>query len=444
MKSFSSKYDCIVDSIDCHENILMHGPGGTGKSYTIGRLVRQFAASRSIACTGMTGVAAANLREELQNTTGTNVLVDVRTLHSWAGIGNGNGTPDEVLQRTKRNAGARRRWNTVDLLFIDEVSMLGANLLEMLDYIARNVRRTFSKPFGGLQVVFSGDFLQIPPVHDDWCFSSACWETLEFMPYIFEIGYRFDDPRYFELLLRARQGCLNSDDEDLLRGRVTSFEALDLSDRDAIIPSVLFAHNSTTEAYNERALRLLNSPVRTFTATDERHGKTAKALDHVIPRRIDLAVGAQVLLKANLNINLGLVNGARGIVTSVDPVLEVKFRNGVNQIITPHTWRINENLKDLAKDDHRPRVSFSRTQIPLILAWAITIHRAQSSTLECAVIDLGDSIFTCGQAYVALSRVKTLNGLFLKAFSPRSVFADATVLNFDQQLKRREAVEYIE
>ena len=156
-------------------------------------------------------------------------------------------------------------------------------------------------------------------------------------------------------------------------------------------------------------------------------------------------MGAQVLLKANLNINLGLVNGARGIVTSVDPVLEVKFRNGVNQIITPHTWRINENLKDLAKGDHhRPRVSFSRTQIPLILAWAITIHRAQSSTLECAVIDLGDSIFTCGQAYVALSRVKTLNGLFLKDFSPGSVFADATVLNFDQQLKQREAVEYIE
>lgn len=447
-EGFPSQYACIVDSVTLNENVLLHGPGGTGKTYTIARLVAKFATTKNVACTALTGVAAANLRAEIQAHT-PQAAVDIRTLHNWSGIGNGRGrTTQDIIRRVERNAPARRRWQNTELLFIDEISMLGSQLLDTLDQVARSVRRVVSRPFGGIQLILSGDFLQLPPVKDLWCFGSPRWIALDVVPYIFEQGYRYSDADYFGLLLRARQGALNIEDTQLLRLRVKAFSRLSKSGTAglAVVPSVLYARNVDTAAYNQAELARLQTPLQIYEAVDELSGEFSNRkrirtqLELIVPARLALRVGAQVMLKANLNTKDGLVNGSRGVVVGVESgCVSVKFVDGKVSTLVPYTW----TLEEPASEKRMASRKYARTQIPLILAWALTIHRSQASTLDCAVCDLGSSIFMAGQAYVALSRVRTLEGLYLKNFHPRSVFADSKALEFDQKLKAEEPIEYI-
>ena len=197
-ESCLTQYDCIVDSIREGRNVFLHGPGGTGKTFTITKLVECFDSDRTLACTALTGVAAANLKTELDKnclnlfaTRAARPPLAVRTLHSWSGIGSANLSAPRLLKKVRRNSLACARWRETDVLFIDEVSMLGCNLFEKLDYVARGIRRQQSKPFGGLQLVVSGDVLQLPPVRDGWVFTSQAWADLELVPYIFEEGHRY-------------------------------------------------------------------------------------------------------------------------------------------------------------------------------------------------------------------------------------------------------------
>ncbi len=436
-----TQYDCVVDSIRERKNVFLHGPGGTGKTFTIAKFVGCLGGDQVVACTALTGVAAANLKAEIDKTACKPTAV--RTLHSWAGIGTSNLSAARLLKKVRRNPLARDRWRETDVLFIDEVSMLGCNLFEKLDYVARGVRRQQSKPFGGIQLVVSGDVLQLPPVRDGWVFTSQAWADLELVPYIFEEGHRYTNKGYFDLLLRARQGALTDADVSALKRRIRPFEPRGESDLE-IIPTVLYATNFDTNAHNAEELERLPHPVETYTSVDTVESANSKFVkiqfDQIIPQTAIFCVGAQVMLKANLNVDSGLVNGSRGVVTQVLPQgVRVKFLNGDQILITPHVW----TLEMPGEKDSETAVKYSRSQIPLILAWSLTIHRSQACTLDYAICDLGYNIFTAGQAYVALSRVRNLEGLFLKTFVPESVFADAAAILYDKMLKEQEPIEYV-
>ncbi len=440
-ESCLTQYDCIVDSIEAGGNVFLHGPGGTGKTFTIAKLVEHFGTGRSLACTALTGVAAANLKAELDKKSYPPLAI--QTLHSWSGIGSANLSAPQLLKKVRRNPLARMRWRETDVLFIDEVSMLGCNLFEKLDYVARGIRRQQSKPFGGLQLVVSGDVLQLPPVRDGWVFTSQAWGDLDLIPYIFEEGHRYTKTDYFDLLLRARQGALTRADINSLNNRIKTFYPTGESDLE-IIPTVLYATNFNTNAHNAEELARLPHPPETYTALDSIGGEDSKFVrkqfEQIVPTSSTFCVGAQVMLKANLNVDAGLVNGSRGVVTQVLPQgVRVKFLSGDELLITPHVWTIELPGKK------EPEISTknSRSQIPLILAWSLTIHRSQACTLDYAICDLGHNIFTAGQAYVALSRVRSLDGLYLKKFNPESVFADKAAILYDQYLKTQEPIEYI-
>ncbi len=448
VESGLTQYDCIVDSIEEGSNVFLHGPGGTGKTFTIAKLVAHFGNSRTLACTALTGVAAANLKVELDKKSHIAARAArpppaVQTLHSWSGVGSANLSASRLLKKVRRNPLACLRWRETEVLFIDEVSMLGCTLFEKLDYVARGVRRQQSKPFGGLQLVVSGDVLQLPPVRDGWAFTGQAWDDLALTPYIFEEGRRYTNTDYFNLLLRARRGALTHSDIESLNKRIKPFCPTDKSDLE-IIPTVLYATNVNTNAHNAEALARLAHPPQTYTSLDSIGAEDSKFVrnqfDQIIPASSTFCIGAQVMLKANLNVDAGLVNGSRGVVTQVLPQgVRVKFLSGDHLLITPHVWTIELP----GKKETEIRSKNSRSQIPLILAWSLTIHRSQACTLDYAICDLGNNIFTPGQAYVALSRVRSLDGLYLTKFYPGSVFADKVAILYDKQLKQQEPIEYI-
>ena len=457
MFTHNSKFDCILESLAEGENVFLHGPGGTGKTYTIARLVEYFShgdgAPKNVSCTALTGVAAANMRTEIQ------AEVPVRTLHSWAGVGIANKPADKLYNKVVWNQRTRARWQNTELLFIDEISMLGRDLFEKLDYIARKIRNSPRKPFGGIQLVVSGDLLQLPPVDDAWVFTSPGWQDLDFVPYIFETSKRYDDSDYFALLLRARVGKLSEADCKSLCSRVEAYHALETEGSKplAVIPTVLYAKNINTDVHNYEELEELETPEHIYTAVDVLDTKDpetlSKLLDRTIPRRLQLKVGAQVMLKANLKVAEGLVNGSRGVVTDLGvDWAKVKIFRGDEIYISPYCWSVDDTPKvsksdaeALLEQKHNPVVTreCSRKQLPLILAWALTIHKSQASTLDYAICDVGPDIFMPGQAYVALSRVRNLKGLLLKNFTASSLFADEQAIAYDKRLKEEEPIEYV-
>nr|QBK87070.1 MAG: RecD helicase /ATP-dependent exoDNAse [Marseillevirus LCMAC103] len=456
---FFSQYECVLEAIHNKWNILLHGPGGCGKTYTIAKLINALTIANPdavIACTALTGVAAANLRGSIP--------VDAQTLHRWAGVQLAHGPADQLVRKLYRNREALDRWRTTDILFVDEISMLGKELFEKFDYIARSVR-TMRKPFGGIQLVLSGDFLQLPPVDDEWVFTSRRWAELDLVPYIFEdgVGKRYDDPAFFAMLLRARVGKLTADDARRLAARDQAYRDY-LSEEEAqpgraesVKPTLLFPTNRDADIHNSGKLAELDTPVRTYAAADvvNVHPRARQAtldqLDKIIPARIDLRVGAQVMLRANLDVAAGLTNGSRGVVVDLGPEwVLVRFLDGKEANIAPHCWEHVERRRRRAKAAADPEAktadpsetTASRSQIPLILAWAFTIHKSQSCTINFAIVRLGSAIFAYGQAYVALSRVVNYNSLFLIDFTVDSIFADEAAVAYARQLREDTPVQY--
>ena len=428
------EYPKIVKAIDNGQNVLIHGPGGTGKSYLLRELASYFTdKGRIVFCTATTGIAAINLSVPSK-------LIAGCTLHSWSGIGKGDETPQKLVARANHNEAARKRWMETDILILDEVSMLGAELLDKLDFVGRTIRRQKSLPFGGLQFVFSGDFLQLPPVNAKWVFESFVWKEMEdtIFPYILTMPKRYEDLEWFHRLLRFRKAEHTPEDVKFLHSRVAAYDkwlkSPESKDIKAVKPTMLHSKKVDVEFQNERELRKLPGAPRDFIAVDNfvkynnhaRFDDYIKPLDDTISRCISLNVGAQVMLKVNLDIKGGLANGSRGVITEMfeDGGVRVKWLNGKSTIVSVHTW-IQEDKDGKA----------TRTQIPLILAWSITIHRCQGSTLDYAICDLGPSCWLEGMAYVALSRVRSSQGLFLVEFYPPVVKVHPLALEYVQNIE---------
>ena len=422
-------------------NIFITGPGGSGKSALI-RLINDHAYKhfKGIYVTAMTGCAAVLLN------------CKAKTLHSWAGIGLGNGTIEQLVTKIKKNKFAKALWKSTDILVVDEVSMLSLKLFTVLNAIGKAVRNN-PNPFGGIQLVFSGDFFQLPPVGDKdetdtqrFCFESDDWNAV-FRPHcqiqLVKI-FRQTDETYSTILNQIREGKIRRKSNDL----ILQYVGRPLDPNLVAEPTKLFPTRVKVENINNTKMSALQSDEKEFKIKylkdlEMTRAERATRCDYsdkdiqmeleflannlICEKEMKLKIGAQVMSIINIQSDRGLdvCNGSQGIITgfcAVSGCPQVKFNNGIEMIMTRNIWQ----------SDKIPGIGVS--QVPLILAWALTIHKSQGATLDAAEIDVGSGIFECGQTYVALSRVKSLDGLYLTSFDASKIRINRKVKEFYDNL----------
>jgi ATP-dependent DNA helicase PIF1 len=425
------------DTIVGGESLFVTGPGGTGKSYLLQTLYAHYKGltGKTLAVTAMTGCA------------GLLIGPWAKTLHSWAGIGLGRLPFEQVAATIIKDARKKKRWTKTDCLVIDEVSMLTPSLLEYLDRVGRLVRKK-DLPFGGLQMVFVGDFYQLPPVSKEntdkrvFAFESPLWSQVVSTSIQLTEILRQKDSAFQQILNEARVGELSPNSYAMLETRKT----MDWK-RQEIKPTLLFVKNHDVSSINESKLAKLPGEEHVFEAetTDSPEDIRADILQMLVEKidkdasyepRLALKVGAQVMLLKQLMEERedergklqkcpihGLVNGSRGIVTGFgkDGFPRVKFMNGKELTVRKEKW---------SSDSERDGDGVTREQVPLRLAYALTIHKAQGASLDSALIDVGPSTFEYGQAYVALSRVRSMEALFIFEISQRAFRAHPAVKAF--------------
>jgi len=424
MMQWSPEQQSAIDKYNRGENIFLTGPGGSGKSTLIKYMYTS--SKRSVSVCAMTGCAA--------------LLLDpcAKTLHSWAGIYNGDGSIDDNISRASKYA--RKNWVNTDVLIIDEVSMLSLKLFVVLDAIGQALRRSY-KPFGGIQLVFSGDFYQLPPIGNDdpatsrFCFQAFSWPTTfskDNHVQLKKLYRQQSDDCYAAILNQIRVGRLNSASNTILIKHVNRAYDEEL----VIKPTKLLPTRNGVYMINNDYLEKLTTPLYKFNAemvnASQQRGTPAvsneiKTLSNQIlcGPTVYLKEGCQVMCVINIVVGGKLIicNGSQGIVTGFkNNIPVVKYNNGVEMSMPRHTWP-SEKIKGLGI-----------SQIPLLLAWALTIHKSQGATLDCAEVDVGSDIFECGQTYVALSRVKSLNGLYLSSFDASKIRINGTVQEFYKNL----------
>jgi ATP-dependent DNA helicase PIF1 len=421
-------------------NVFITGPAGTGKSALI-KLIYGHANlyEKDIYVTALTGCASLLLE------------CNAKTLHSWAGLYKDNITIEEMVVEICKRGYLKRRWQTTDVLIVDEVSMLSLRFFECLDKIARAIRKN-SKPFGGIQVIFSGDFYQLPPVTPNkttnYCFESEVWNEVFKLENQIELIniFRQKDVIYSSILNEIREGIVKRKTVNLLMKYVDR----EKKENSIIEPTKLFPKKEKVNQINYSKMAELNTQIHIFKmqrVTDYemtkedikvRNNYTKKEieteLDYIsgnlmCEKEIHLKVGAQVMSIKNI-INerneLIICNGSQGIIVDFCPTKGypiVLFNNGVKRTMVSNAWR-SEKI---------PGIGIS--QVPVILAWALTIHKSQGTTLDIAEMDIGNDIFELGQSYVALSRVKSLDGLYLTNFDPKKIQVSSKVKEYYRVLR---------
>jgi len=414
-------------------NVFLTGNAGTGKTTVITEFLKHDPAK--VAVTATTGIAALNLRDQIKANTGNDK--NAMTIYRWAGIGigpfnnayQGYENNEQCYKRLydemerppfqySRGHAIQRICNT-EILIIDEISMLPGKTLNFLDYWFRKVRRQ-DIPFGGIQVVFVGDFLQLPPVAKtgkyDWAFMSKAWKEAELMPAVLARIHRQDADVFKKVLNAVRVGKIGKEESAILQKRVARFPHSNLMR--------LYTHNVQVDKFNNMMLDLIENKEYTFKMMDSGHSGCAWIRENLIcPEKLVLKVGARVMVTVNLND--GVVNGTIGTVTKIFPyedMIEIITDDAEDEDdvinIGRYKWAVSPGEEWLG----------CVTQIPLRLAWATTIHKSQGLSLDSALIDVR-AAREPGQAYVALSRVRTLPGLHLKdTFS--GVFVSQDAINY--------------
>jgi ATP-dependent DNA helicase PIF1 len=413
----SDEQAAVLRSIIQLENILCTGSAGTGKSTILRALRAHFAdAFLRLAVCGSTGIAAVN--------------VGGLTLHTWAGLGMGDGTAKAIANRILHGENRRAMENIIGTnhLAIDEVSMIPGSLFEKVDEVFRIVRGN-DKPFGGMQLIMFGDFLQLPPVSEDnakpekFAFQTEAWKRANVKTHVLTKVFRQADAEFAAALNKVRVGEVTPEASAILN---SCYRRPDPAPEHP--PVILTTHNKDADNINGRRLALIEAKAEGYTAKDEGTERAKKILERcLMPSSLELKVGAQVMLCVNWDQERGLVNGSIGEVIGFTPWMRgnmpvVRFQNGITQDFEPWTWDIRENEQIIG----------TRTQVPLRLAWAITVHKSQGMTLDKVEVHLGKA-FEYGQAYVALSRAKTKEGLFIASGSKASIKAHPDAIRFYEQ-----------
>uniref|UniRef100_A0A672US29 ATP-dependent DNA helicase PIF1 n=1 Tax=Strigops habroptila TaxID=2489341 RepID=A0A672US29_STRHB len=416
----SAEQEAVMGAVRSGKSIFFTGCAGTGKSFLLKKIVGSLPPKTTYA-TASTGVAACHIG-------GT-------TLHAFAGIGSGKAPLEQCIQLAER-PGVCQHWLACQHLIIDEISMVDGKFFDRLEAVARAVRKR-DEPFGGIQLIICGDFLQLPPVckaneETTFCFQAKSWRKCIHINMELTEVRRQTDKTFVSLLSAIRLGrCTEEVTRQLMQ------TADNRSERDGILATRLCTHKDDVEITNERRLQQLPGEVHAFEALDS-DPMLVKLIDAQCPvgGRVELKLGAQVMLAKNLDVSQGLVNGARGVVVGFESeqkgLPKVRFLCGITQVIKMEKWV----FKGLSG------VHLSRQQLPLKLAWAISIHKSQGMSLDCVEISLS-RVFESGQAYVALSRARSLAGLRVLDFDPKVVRADPSVLQFYRQLRRHQLLTQV-
>ncbi len=393
------------------ESVLLTGAAGSGKTYILNQFIRAARAKgKHVSVTATTGLAATHLNGN--------------TIHSWAGIGIHNSIPENFHETLLK--GRRETIEKTDVLIIDEISMLHDYRLDMVDHIARKVRGN-DEPFGGIQVILCGDFFQLPPVSRSdeppsaFVVNSASYKELDPAVCYLEEQHRQDDSDFLEILNAIRSGDVRRRHADTLMTR----QDADLSEQGEV--TELHTTNIDVDGLNILQLKKLEGESHSYSATT-----TGKETYVATLKRSCLAVEDLVLKKGALIMCIKnspdkkYVNGSLGIVTGFEEDTQypkVKLNNGRELTIAPETWELRDGDKKRA----------SLVQIPLRLAWAITVHKSQGMTLDAARVDLRRT-FVPGMGYVALSRVRNLETLSLAGMNRLALQVSPEALEIDETL----------
>ena len=397
--SLSAEQGLLVDFAIDGVNLFYTGKAGSGKTLVlrkISKCLQHKFGEQAVAITATTGIAATQIGGQ--------------TIHSWAGIGVGFGSRYQLLHQVNNNLEASQRWKKCKALIVDEVSMMNRDVFEALEFISRKVRANEER-FGGIQLIFCGDFYQLPPVvkldtqkehaaqGDDrlFCFSSRKWNECIDAKLKLTHVYRQSDPELLLLLDELRKGGQLSATAHHLLEKVQLRRGSNFEGPETLF---LYPHRIDVEKKNREILQQRDGPQHVSIAKDT-SSQDGKINDCPYPSRLVYNVGARVMLLKNMHRE-GLANGSIGEVVSVTKDKPtVRFGNGKIHTIEKSTWAM--------KDDSGVVIA-TRRQFPLTLAWALTIHKSQGQTIENVVVSL-KGIFDFGQAYVALSRACSLSGL---------------------------------
>ena len=422
-------------------NVYLTGSAGSGKTHTLREYIKWLDEhSIPVAITASTGIAATHMNGQ--------------TIHGWAGIGIREHLTEMDIDQLEQKPYLWKRFEKARVLIIDEVSMLHAHRLDMVEHICRRFKRN-ELPFGGLQVILSGDFFQLPPVtrsnapvrtpepeqmsqqeifidfdsgeeheeepQSDMVIHSRAWRAMKPAICYLTEQHRQEDDYFVEILNAMRSSSLTEEHIGAVQDRLHA-------DDTGGLPTKLYTHNVDVDAINFTALKNLVGDEKVFAMSGTGSDPLVEALKKscLAHPELRLKIGAEVMFIKN-NYEEGYVNGTRGIIKGFDsrgePVVEVTS-TGKRITVAAAEWQVEENGK----------IKASITQYPLRLAWAITIHKSQGMSLDSAEIDLSKT-FAYGMGYVALSRVRTLDGIKLVGFDQKALQMDPVVLKLDEKLQ---------
>lgn len=404
----------IIKQVNQKNNVFFTGNAGTGKS-TLLNFFKKALPKRTTYITAATGLAACHIG-------GT-------TIHSFVGAGLAKGDVSECVRMIRRRRDRLTRWKKAKILIVDEFSMVSGEFFDKINQIGQEIRGN-SFPFGGIQVIFTGDFLQLPPISqrkEGYAFQAKTWRNSIDVICRLTTIFRQSDSKFVNLLNEVRLGSISEENISILEERMNEEEP-----DETIVETKLFSKKVDVERYNNYHLQQLDAETEhTYRSKDWYENESFSNLlnSGQASEKLKLRKGAHVMLIWNIDLDQGLCNGSQGIVVDFETGTDgekyplVHFQNDVKRIIEPLEW----------KNDREGKTVATRKQVPLMLAWAVTIHKSQGMTLDNASIALG-SVFENGQAYVALSRVRTLSGLRLTSFNPSKIMANPEAIAFDKSL----------
>jgi ATP-dependent DNA helicase PIF1 len=399
-------------------NVFVTGPAGSGKTYLVNSYIKYLRENEiDVGITASTGIAATHMGG--------------MTIHSWAGIGVNAYIDENEIEAMALKPYLAKRFEKVKVLIIDEVSMLHHFRLDLIDQVLR-IMKGINDPFGGIQVILCGDFFQLPPVsrfgepESHFIYKSNAWRDAGFTVCYLSEQFRQSDDVVIKILNEIRSGEVSNKSKDLLNSRLNKKTG-------AIDPTKLFTHNGDVDTINTAELAKLKGFEETnYNMESKGQMFIVEALKKsclALPL-LKLKVGARVMCVKN-NFEKGYVNGTLGVVSSCnrgdDPVIRVS--SGKLITIEKASWKIEED----------GNIKAELIQYPLRLAWAITVHKSQGMSLDAVEVDLGKA-FEPGMGYVALSRVRSLQGLTILGLNKTALEVNPEVLLFDEKLRESSAL----